>query len=181
MAPQWSSVTKRSIIGEALALPGYAALILSIRSAWLGPAAIMDPPTGTMKFLSVLCTTTSTLPLLQAWEICLQSTLACSKNSKFEIEQDLYAYSWPSCLRLHTQSKFLLVTMLEASLRLVQLFALGCPGTIGYEIMLEYLQLESGHNIKQRCPGLVLYRLSHVMWQLVSLIRILPSCQLVSI
>ena len=105
VAPQWSSVIRRSIIGEALALPGYAALILSIRSACLGPAAIMDPPTGTMKFLSVLCTTTSTLPLLQAWEICLQSTLACSKNSKrYEIRKEVHAYSWPSCLRLDIPS-----------------------------------------------------------------------------
>jgi hypothetical protein len=47
-----------------LNLPGY---ILDIRSTRpLSKPAIIAPPTGTRKFLSVLCTKASTLPFLQA-------------------------------------------------------------------------------------------------------------------
>lgn len=44
-------------------LPGYIRDIFSTRP--LSKPAIIAPPTGTKKFLSVLCTKTSTLPFLE--------------------------------------------------------------------------------------------------------------------
>ena len=76
--PQKSRVIRRSIIGEADARPGYAALRESIKPALPGPAATMAPPTGTMKFLSVLWTTASTLPRRQAAVTRVHNCLACT-------------------------------------------------------------------------------------------------------
>lgn len=73
-APQCSKVISRSSMGDAEALPGYAAFTASITWDFPGPAATIAPPTGTMKFLSVLWTTASTRPFRQAdvirWQIC---------------------------------------------------------------------------------------------------------------
>mmetsp|Transcript_84161 Transcript_84161/g.238799 ORF Transcript_84161/g.238799 Transcript_84161/m.238799 type:complete len:200 (+) Transcript_84161:183-782(+) len=62
-APRDSRVMKRSRVGLMVARPGYRVEILSTSSG-LG-AATMAPPTGTMKFLSVLCTKASTRPRRQ--------------------------------------------------------------------------------------------------------------------
>jgi hypothetical protein len=45
-------------------LPGYVLPIRSTKA--LSNPAMMEPPTGTIKFLSVLCTKASTLPTLAA-------------------------------------------------------------------------------------------------------------------
>ena len=57
---------RRSNRGDIDALPGYSEFTFFVNSGWLLGDATTDPPTGTMKFLSVLCTMPSTRPFRQA-------------------------------------------------------------------------------------------------------------------
>lgn len=75
--PIESKVMKRSTIGEAEALPGYFAeteldhKLLDFNKDYL-LLKMKDPPTGTMKFLSVLCTTMEHSPF------CIPSLIMCA-------------------------------------------------------------------------------------------------------
>ncbi len=73
-APQCSSVINTSNKGAMAARPGYMVLttLTTCKGVEQGPGdAMTAPPTGTMKFLSVLWMTASTRPLVHAEERCL--------------------------------------------------------------------------------------------------------------
>ena len=64
-SPKYKSVANRSVMGAALALPAYAADTPATKAG--SEDRTRAPPTGTMKFLSVLCTMASTRPVRMAW------------------------------------------------------------------------------------------------------------------
>mmetsp|Transcript_27569 Transcript_27569/g.70229 ORF Transcript_27569/g.70229 Transcript_27569/m.70229 type:complete len:224 (+) Transcript_27569:2190-2861(+) len=77
-APQCSSVMSRSTCALAVARPGYPLFTASTTPGRLALSATMAPPTGTMKFLSVLCTMASTRPLRHADVTSRHSAAACT-------------------------------------------------------------------------------------------------------